>query len=194
MTALDRAFIKAYASRRPLRGAESDRSATLGELERGGTTFRIDRTHGASPADVAAPHSKPGARKPRRPSAESAAALPAAEGLAKSETTSETAVRKERVVISVNEAVPTTDWIWQREPNPVFANQASTVDPVAVAAPKRPVDKPSSGRLFTPEVLSLARSAPSVALPVTSSSAAAPVVSPAPVAAPVPCQRPVPRR
>jgi Mrp family chromosome partitioning ATPase len=176
MTALDRAFIKAYASRRPLRGATGESSAPLGELERGEKSYRIDRAHGSSPAQIAAPHSKSAARRPRRPSVESGVSVSEPMDAGLPEAATETLIRRDRLIVSVNDAVPTTDWIWQREPSPVFADQASTADPVPAAA-RRPADRPSLGKLFTPEVLSLGLAAPAV-VPAAAPPIAAPPMTP----------------
>ena len=76
MTAVDRAFIKAYTSRRLVRGnladATEQSAAKLGEITLGGSTtsYRVDGPHLASTARAAGPHVKSTLRKPRRPSAE----------------------------------------------------------------------------------------------------------------------------
>jgi Mrp family chromosome partitioning ATPase len=188
MTALDRAFIKAYGSRRGVRGSTADSSSAIGEvtLERGGLSYRIDAAHASGTARASGPHVKPTGRKPRRPSAETIDPAPPSPPVA-----IEQPARKERIVVSVSEAMVTTDWIWQREPHPVFANQPTTAEPVATSTSiKRPVLKPPTSKLLSPEVLSLSLLSPTSSAP----NALPPTVSPpnvSPLIAAMPAPMPV---
>jgi Mrp family chromosome partitioning ATPase len=82
---------------------------------------------------MAGPHAKSTSRKSRRPSAEhaeQAASSPAVAAV-------DRAGRGERVVVSLAEAAIAPDWIWQRQPHPVFADAASTAGPVAELPPAK---------------------------------------------------------
>ena len=77
MTAIDRAFIKAYSSRRAARGGSA--SAAVGQsVSRraegtpgpGTPSYRIDGPHAAALPHTVALHTKPGSAKSRRPSEE----------------------------------------------------------------------------------------------------------------------------
>jgi Mrp family chromosome partitioning ATPase len=148
MTAVDRAFIKAYTSRRLVRGTLADVAAeprvsspkevTLG---RGAPTYRVDGPHVAALPHAAGPHAKTVARRSRRPSMENGEQA----GASRAEAMGERAGRGERVIVSVSDLATTPDWIWQRQPHPVFADEASTAGPAieAPATKAAPADSPS---------------------------------------------------
>ena len=158
MTAVDRAFIKAYTSRRSVRGASADRlrskrSATLGEYARTRhASYRVDGPH-VSRRARAGPHAKSTSRKPRRPSAENGERtwLNASSGdcpQRRRRRSTAPSVGSESVVSLADSAV-TPDWIWQREPHPVFADAASTAGPAidSPLRPKLPPAKSAVGRI-----------------------------------------------
>ncbi len=168
MTAVDRAFIKAYTSRRLVRGISADtaeqRAAKPGEmtLGHGTTSYRVDGAH-LSAAHSAGPHTKPTSRKPRRPSAENDEQASASRVVA----VTDGAGRGERVVVSLSDSAVMPDWIWQREPHPVFCDEASTAAPSQTAPAAKPPSsqapsskpqspKQSSSKVLSPAILSLA--------------------------------------
>ena len=148
MTAVDRAFIKAYTSRRSMRGASADTAAEpralaarrddartwraivpcrwaarfCGRTRPVRTQNRRRGNRGGLPRKTA---SKPSARHamPRR--------------------RIDRAGRGQRVVVSLADSAITPDWIWQREPHPVFADGASTAGPaIDVPTAKAPPPNP----------------------------------------------------
>ena len=139
MTSVDRAFIKAYTSRRSVRGASAERAEPRAALVGSGApSYRVDGPHAAAGPHTSGPQAKSTPRKLRRPSAESIEHTPAPGVM----PTVDRAGR-ERVVVSLSDSAITPDWIWQRQPNPVFADAASTAGAAleTPAAKARPTNK-----------------------------------------------------
>ncbi|HTU26140.1 MAG TPA: hypothetical protein VMF30_12115 [Pirellulales bacterium] len=130
MTAVDRAFIKAYAAGRSGRNAASE-TRVLPSVEmappRGVPSYRVDAAHAA----VRAPAATLG--KPT-----GSARLPDEHAVAGSRPQTATTVEhlgRERLVVSLGDTAIPPDWIWERQPHPVFADRGSAVSPTVVAAP-----------------------------------------------------------